>query len=290
MSRFHTHEWDFLPEQAFRKALFKRHPATFEGGKGSSAPPPDPALVQAQINSMNVQNDAISQLMSNSNALLPLQQQQMQLGIKAGQTAYDQSQEDRAYALGQRDKLTGIQDQIVDQANDFNLADRSKQLIGQANADVNQAFDTQAASQTRAQERMGVNPSSGAAQALSSSMGLNKALATVGADNNARQQAKNEQIQLLANANNVLSGAGAAASGATAAGAQYGNMGLGTANAGLAGMNSGLTAASSAAGGLGSNAAGMYGAQANYSLGQQKIDNDSSAAVGSLVGTVAIAF
>lgn len=36
------------------------------GGKGSSAPPPDPRLIEAQIRSMGIQDDVIKRIMQQS--------------------------------------------------------------------------------------------------------------------------------------------------------------------------------------------------------------------------------
>ena len=50
MSRFHTNDLDLLPLGAFRRrGGLLGAPATLEGGKGgSSAPAPDPRLVEAE--------------------------------------------------------------------------------------------------------------------------------------------------------------------------------------------------------------------------------------------------
>ena len=98
------------------------------GGKGgSSAPPPDPRLIAAQIKSMGIQDTAIQAMMENSASMAPLQKQQMQFGLDSAKTAYGQAQEDRTWALGRREDASGLQDTMVKEAQDYNsLANQDK--------------------------------------------------------------------------------------------------------------------------------------------------------------------
>lgn len=244
----------------------------YPGGKGgSSAPPPDPRLIAAQIKSMGIQDDMIGQLMSNANRMLPLQEQQIKFGLDTSKKAYDQSQEDRTYALGRRDMQTGLQNTMVNDANEFNLAQRTDQMLGEASADVNSAFSSARDQQSRGLSRMGVNPSSGKALAMGNQNAIAQATAMAGAAGKVRQAAKAEGFALTDRANSAMSGYSTMASGNTGQGAGYGAAGLSMANAGLAGMNSGYSAAGGMAGNMGQNATGMYGAQANYKNGQDQI-------------------
>ena len=73
----------------------------YPGGKGgSSAPPPDPALIAAQIKSMGIQDDAINAMLRNADEMLPMQKEQMQFGLDTSREAYKQSQADREWMLG----------------------------------------------------------------------------------------------------------------------------------------------------------------------------------------------
>lgn len=79
------------PMHAFRPRPDGR--MTLEGGKGSSAPPPDPRLVEAQIKSMGIQDDAIQRIVANAERLQPMQEEQMQLGLDATKRAQTESAE-----------------------------------------------------------------------------------------------------------------------------------------------------------------------------------------------------
>lgn len=239
------------------------------GSKSSSAPPPDPRLVDAQINSMGVQNNAIQQLLSNSAYLLPIQREQMQFGLDTARTAYTQAQDDRSFALSRRGMLADVQDRIADQANTFDEAGRRAQLASEGAAGIDQSISTAQASALRNAGRYGLGSSS-MANAFANS-GLQAAKLKVLSANMARDAARAEGLQLTDRANNALAGYPAMASGLSGSGAGFGGMGLSYSNAGLAGMNSGFGAAGGMAGQMGANATGMFNAQASYKNAQDQI-------------------
>lgn len=232
------------------------------GDKGSDVPAPDPRLVEAQIKSMGIQDEAIQRIISNAESMQPLQQEQMQFGLDAAKTAFTQSQEDRAFALGRRAELSGMQDRLISDAKEFNTEAKREQLAAQATADVAQAFEAQRGQQTRQMTRMGVNPASGKFAAMANQMSVQEALGKATAANGARRAARQEGYALTDRATNALSGFPAMGERTTGAGAQYGGMGLTLANTGLAGMNAGFGQAGQMAGQMGQNATSMYGAQA----------------------------
>lgn len=251
------------------------------GSKASDAPAPDPRLVEAQLKSMGIQDDAIQRIVANSERLLPMQEEAMRFGLDTSRAAYDQSQDDRAWMLGRRGQLSGMQDQLIDDARSFNTEDRRDELAGEAVGDVRQAFDQGRQMQQRGLTRMGVNPNDGRFAAMSNQMQMGEALAQSTAANKVRQAARMEGYALTDRATNALSGYPAMGMQATSAGAGYGGLGLDTANKGLAGMNSGFGAGATAAGQMGSNATNMWGAQANY-----KNQQDNLAASNDPFGTV----
>lgn len=271
MSRFHTHEWDFLPTNAFRPRGGRTMSMTLEGDKGSDAPPPDPRLVGAQLKSMGIQDSAIQEIMANTRELMPIQKEQMQFGLDTSRTAWDQSQADRGYSLERRGELTALQDRMIGDANSFNTEAKGEQYAAQATADVGMQAEMARQAQTRGLQRMGVNPGSGKMLAVQSQMGLSEAAAKAGAANKVREAARLEGYGLTDRASNALSGYPAMGMATTGSGAGFGANGLNIANQGLAGMNSGWGAAANTAGAMGSNATGMYGAQANYKNQQDQI-------------------
>ena len=253
------------------------------GSKSSSAPAPDPRLVEAQIRSMGIQDDVIKRVMQQSEEIQPLQKEQLQFGLDTARTAYDQSQQDRTWMLDRRGSLTTMQDTLAQDARSFNTEDKANELAGKAMADVNQGFANAEGQQTRALARMGVNPSSGKALAMGNQTAIAKATALAAAGSGARDRARTEGYALTDRATNALAGYPAMGMQATGAGAGYGASGTAIANQGLAGMNSGYGAAGTMAGQMGSNATGMFGAQASYKVGADKAAADANP-MGALIG------
>ena len=253
------------------------------GSKRSSAPAPDPRLVEAQIRSMGIQDDVIKRVMQQSEEIQPLQKEQLQFGLDSARTAYDQSQQDRTWMLDRRGALTTMQDTLTQDARSFNTEDKANQLAGKAMADVNQGFANAEGQQSRALARMGVNPSSGKALAMGNQTAIAKAAALAAAGTGARDRARSEGYALTDRATNALAGYPAMGMQATQSGAGFGASGTTIANQGLAGMNSGYGAAGTMAGQMGQNATSMYGAMGSYKNGA---DNAAANAnpMGALLG------
>jgi len=257
------------------------------GSKSSNAPAPDPRLIEAQIRSMGYQDDAINSILQNSKDMAPLQKQQMQFGLDSAKTAYDQSQEDRKYALGRRGVLTGLQDKAVSDAANFNEAGRQDQLVHEAQGDVNAAFSSARSQGLRSMERMGVNPNSGKFAAMGNQTAIAQAAALASASNKTRQAARTEGYALKDRASNMLSGYPAMGMQTTGSGAGFGSSGIGLSNTSLAGLNSGASSAGGLASQLGGNASSMYGQQVNYQNAVNNANGDGGA--GMVVGLASAA-
>lgn len=254
----------------------------YGGGKGgSSAPPPDPALIAAQIKSMGIQDSAIESILARSAEIAPLQKEQLQFGLDSAKSAYNQSQEDRTWMIGRRGILSGAQDTMAKDAAEFNSEAKASELAGRATADVNSAFANAEGQNARAMARRGINPGSGRALAMGNQTAIAKAAALAGAATGARTSARMEGRALTDRVANSVAGYPAMSMQATSTGAGYGASGITIANTGLGGMNSGALSASGVASQMGSNATSMYNAMGNYKNGQDQIaaSNDPTAAL-----------
>lgn len=264
------------------------------GGSGNSTPPPDPELVDAQIEALGVQNQAAHQIMANASALLPHQIAQMKFGLKAAETAYRDSREDRAYSLERRGHLTGLQNAMINEAKDFNTQAKQEEYAARGIADTETMVAASEQSAARDLSRRGVNPASGAALAQGNASSLAKAGIKVSAANAGRSQARDEGRALGDRAANVLAGYPAMGMNSTQNSMANGMAGLSVANQAVGGIASGFGAAASAAGGAGSTAAQLYGTQAGiYNNAQNAASQEQAgqyAAVGTVVGAAAIAF
>jgi hypothetical protein len=240
---------------------------------GGSTPPPDPALIAAQIRSMGIQDSAITSILRNAEAMLPTQMEQMRFGLDSAKQGYQQSQDDRSWMLGRRGNLSGMQDTMINDANSFNSEARQDQLVGEAQSEVNSAFANAKTQQAQALARRGVNPNSGKALALGNQSAIAQASALAGASNRARAAGRQEGYAMTDRATNALAGYPAMGMAATGAGAGLGMAGSGLANSALIGMNAGAGQAAGVAGAMGSNATSMYGAQASYKNAQDQMAN-----------------
>lgn len=258
-------------------------------GKEADVQAPDPRLIDAQVESLAIQNNAIQRMMANADALLPLQREQMQFALDSNRQAYANAQDDRAFMLSRRGALQGVQDRMIQDANAYSAEDRAQQYLGQAQGDINQAFDNTRQQAVRTMSRMGVNPNDGRMAAFQNQNAASQALAMATASNKVREAARQEGYQLTDRANNALAGYPAMGMQALGAQAGYGTAGMGLANAGLAGLNSGYGAVAQGAGAMGSNATSAYGAQAGaYNQANASAGQEAGAAFGAF-GSIAAA-
>lgn len=258
----------------------------YPGGKGSDTPAPDPRLIDAQVRSLGIQDEAIQYMIEESRNMAPQQREMMQDSIERSRVLWQQSQEDREFALGKRDQLSGVQNRIVQDAATFSAEDRGNQLAGQASADIAQTFDAARGQVTRDQQRMGVNPNDGRAMATQAQMATQQALAYATGRNLARQQATQEGRQLTDRANNALAGYPAMSAGSVGVGAGVAGMGQQAAGQGQSALLMPSQAISQQAGGMGANAANMWGQQNAAYQNAQNADAQAWGGLGQALGSL----
>lgn len=234
------------------------------GSKSSSAPPPDPRLVEAQLKSMGIQDAAIQDILAQAKDMAPIQKDAMQFALDTNKQSVKDSQADRAWMLTRRSMLSGAQDRMQKDATDFDAKVRTDELAQAAGADAQIAIGNARASSARDLARRGIMPGSGRSAGADASLTLGAAAMAAGAQNNARTAARAEGYALTDRVANAVSGYPAMSSAASGQGATLAAGGVNTANAGAAGLMAGNTTAAGIAGSMGSNAASMYGAQASY--------------------------
>jgi hypothetical protein len=256
------------------------------GGKSSSAPAPDPRLVEAQIDSMRRQNDMLDRVVANSESMLPAQREQAAFALDAAREGVENARADREWMLTRRTMLSGVQDRLVRDADAFDAAQRGDALAQQATADAESAIARARDSSARDLARRGISPFSGASRSADARLQLGSAAITAGAANTARRAARQEGYALTDRAANALAGYPALSSAATTQGASLAASGVSVANAGAAGMNAGFATAADVAGRVGANATGMFNAQASYKNQQDQIAA-SSDPFNTILGAVA---
>jgi hypothetical protein len=263
-------------------------------GGGNKTPPPDPRLVDAQIEALNKQTSATEGMTAAQTALHPYQIEQMKFSLMAANTAYEDSREDRVYALERRGELTGLQDRMISDAEMFNSAAKQEEMAGNAIADVGLQAGIARESQARSLARMGVNPNSGKTLATANQMSMAEASAKAAAGNQARASARQEGYALTDRATNALSGYPTFGAQATNASAANGLAGLTAANQASAGIMSGYDAIGVGAGRAGSTAGNLYNSQLSaWGQGEQAAASEEAgmwAGAGALAGYAMLAF
>lgn len=166
----------------------------------------------------------------------------------------------------QKNTFRPLEEGIVADAQTYDTAARRESAASEAVADVGMQAEAARQAQTRQQQRMGVNPSSGKALALQSQMGMAEALGKAGAANTARDKIELQGYARKMDAANL--GRGLASSQATSAGVALnaGNSAVGNAGTpltqaqqGASMMGQGFNTAIQ-----GNNSAGqLYGQSAN---------------------------
>ena len=253
------------------------------GGKVSTTPV-NPELERAQIASMRSQQAIGEKQMALAEEMQPMQREQLRFGIDATKTAYEQTQQDRQYALAKRDQYDKALGGVLNEAEKFDEASRRLELGQQAAADVSKAFSGAGEQQRRSLNRMGTNPLSGKALMADQGVELDEARARAEAKRVVNEAARQEGMGLKKAAVGMLSGYPAMASQLSPTSARLGWGGVDAANAGVSGMGQGYGTASDLAGAYGRNASDMYGAQSKLWSQSQTATAENR---GELMGTIA---
>ena len=257
MSRWHTTEFDLLPERAFQPRSWKGG-MTLEGGGKGDAPAPDPRMGEAANRQIELAERQFADYQNNERPWMRGIADEA-LGISRRNADAAATQIARANALSDyqleqmrfndsRYRNVGIpfEDQLLEDVNRFDSEGYKGQQVASAMADVQSGFSGAAEQQRRGLARMGVNPNSGRSMAMGNALGFEQAKAMANAANKTRMAA--DQVGLSTRMQMY--------------GGMRGLAGLGATNAGLA-----TSAASSALGGIGAgnqSGAGMTGAGSSF--------------------------
>jgi len=187
------------------------------------------------------------------------------------------------YAAYQKNTFRPMEQAIVSGAQNYDTQDRRDAEAGKAMADVTQGFGNARDQNTRAQQRMGVNPSSGRSMAMGNQMAIAQAGAQAQAATGARQNVETQGYARRMDAANL--GRGLASNQATSAGVALNAGNSAVSNAGQT-LAQGNQAAAQMGQGWntamnGNNSAGQLYGQAAQASGK---DNGMMGALGSVAG------
>lgn len=294
MSRWHTTEFDLLPEQAFRPRGWKGGMTLEGGGKGGSAPAPDPNVGTAAREQIQLARDQYNDFKTD---YAPFLKEQMAQGLRISNEQNEKQTVLQDYQLG-RSKIMDsrwdnvqvpLEDTIIAKAKEYNEPAEQERMARLAQEDVGAAFTGAQGRIQRGLAARGIRAGSGAATAAMSGLELQRALAEASAVNKTRQAAKDIGWTKLGEA--AALGRGLPGFGSTSAqlslGAGQAAFGAGTAGVGLvSGASGAANAAAGTSGGLYTSAGNLlntqYGNQIQGYRAQQ--ENDP---FGTLLGSAA---
>jgi hypothetical protein len=303
MSRWHTTEFDMLPEGAFRPRCGRFGGMALEGGGkgGGGAPPIDPnigiALQKQAATGDKMADFVMRSYEENQPMIAELQRlnadvirQQMGMADTAQQRA------DESYSF-YKNVGRPVVEQTLTESREWDSADNIQAARGRATADVQSAFSNADGQLNRNLNRMGITPNSGKMLAMNNQNSVMKATALAGASNNAAENRRMQGAQMRQQASNLAQGFPAQSLGQAGQAGQFGSSasGIGGQSLGYQMQNQGATVQGLGAVGnmYGNNASGynqQYGTQVNaWGQGQQAAAS-SAAGWGSLAGTAMMMF
>lgn len=225
---------------------------------GGSAPSPDPAIGQAALKEAELGNAWLEFSKEQFGVANDRQKEQDKLANQVTQNQLDAAKQAQQWATEDRDRYQNtyvpMENEFIDQAKNWDSAERQDKLASEAKADVLTNASQQRGATQRQMAGMGVSPTSGRYAGVDRAQESATALAAAGAENTARNTVRNQAVDMKANAINM--GKGMAVNPAT-------SLGLGV-NSGSAAYGTTASNNQQAAGNAGIMGQGYQGAMNGY--------------------------
>jgi len=265
---------------------------------GSSAPPPDPAIGQAEKEMADLQQQEYSDY---KNIYMPQQQAQVQQQMdlaKRQEAQYEQTQQQMDtqsadYYNEYKNTYEPLMNNMVSQASNYDTQANYEQQAQLAIGDVNDTTNAQRKAQAMQMESVGVDPTSGAYQSMWNASGINQAAQQAAAATRARVAAQqlgwNMEDQAAAMGQNLPGNSTNSASVGLNAGnatVQTGQQQVSNSNLNTTTNNSAMQGMASTQQGIGQLGNASYQTQVNAWNAQQQADAQSSSGLGSMVGAL----
>lgn len=203
------------------------------GGKGGgSAPAPDPNIGKAALMNAEIGQEWLGFAREQTDISNERQAELDELTKRIGEQQLEMADRQMEWSQQDReryqDQFQPLEDEFLDKAKTWDSDERQAQRASEARADVLQSAAAERAASQRQMASMGVNPASGRFQGMDRASELQTGLAAAGAQNQARNQVRQEALALQGDAINI-------GRGLPAQSAQAAAMGLGAGNSALAG-------------------------------------------------------
>lgn len=267
----------------------------YYGKGGSSAPEPDPAIGQAALANVELgkqwlsfAKDQFAEGNKRQAATDELNTKVINQQLGTQEQANTWAQEDRARSKG---VFQPLEDKFIQTAQDYSSPERQEQAAADARSAIQQNATVQRAAQQRQMASMGINPNSGRFAGIERATDLNTALASAGAETNARQVIRDKGLALTADSINMGKGLASSTAAAYGIGTNAGNSAVANNASGNANFyqNNGVMAqgfqgnigANTSAGGMLND---LYGNQVRAWAAEQQANGASAAGLGSFLG------
>lgn len=271
----------------------------------SSAPAPDPAIGQAALKEAQLGYDWLDFAKDQFAVSNERQKTTDALSNQVTQQQLASSQQASQWATEDRNRWTNtykpVEDAYIKEATNYGSQENQDKLAAEAKADVLSNASAQIQANNRSMASMGVNPNSGKFQAANNSAAINTALSAAGAENAARQSARDKGLALKADVSNLGKGLASQAASNSALGVSAGSSSLGSNiaansswNTGNQIMGQGYQGAMSGYGNQANILNTQYGNQLSAWSAQQQANSANSAGMwggmGSMAGMGMMAF
>ncbi len=287
----------FKPDKPERKpwedlVMFKK------GGGGGSAPAADPNIGKAAVMQAQTGNEWLKFAREQFAVGNERQKVVDALTDQVTTTQLEGMQESNAHSKEQWDRyktvFQPVEDRVVSDAVGWDSEERQDKQAAEAKADVMANAESAQQQNQRQMASMGIDPRSGRHDGIERSADLSTALASAGAQNNARNAVRTQGAAMREGVANMGRGATSTAAqqlglgitaGNSASGNQLGAEGNWRAN--QSGMNAGFAGQMQGYAGQGSTLNNLYGNQLQGWQAQQSQNNANAAGLMSGIGTAA---
>lgn len=293
------------PDNAFQsdfgRGPFSRSMKLWGGGKGGSAPDPNPGMI-ASANSAREAADAQREIAGNALDFYKQQWEEMKPlydQIVGSEMETAKANKDRAdeYATYERETFRPVEKQMVADAINYNTEAKREELSRNAAADVSQAFGVARGQQTRQMAAAGLRPDSNRFASLNQNLLTQEALARAGASTRARTDAENLGYARLQDATSMGRGLASNASTAYGVSINANNAAGSNMQSSMGAMNNGFNTAISANNGAVSGygtAGNIYGQEFSGRMqgyqSNQQAQSSMMSGIGGIVGRVGAAY
>lgn len=267
--------------------------------KGSaSSPAPDPAIGQAALKEAQLGYDWLKFAQDQFAVSNERQKATDALSNEVASQQLASSKQASQWATEDRNRWTNtykpVEDAYIQEASNYGSQENQDKLAAEAKANVLSNAYAQTQANNRSMASMGVNPNSGKFQAVNKAAEINTALSAAGAENAARQGARDKGLALKSDVANMGKGLASQAASNSSFGVSAGSSSLGSNlaansswNAGNQIMAQGYQGAMSGYGNQASILNNQYSNQLSAWSAQQQANASSMGGMMSGVGSMA---